>query len=81
MVSPISPVSVEDIHSRFVRNGFVYPLQVFDDNFFIEQGYIERYKEFRKKCEVKRPTPAIGENRCKALKLSRRSIIIFYQYN
>ena len=69
MVS-LSPSSVplNQIRENFTKDGFVFPLQIFPDNSFLEKGYAEKYKEFRKKCEVERLIPitltATGDKRC-----------------
>ena len=53
MITPqVFPIGSEEIHKRFVRDGFVYPLQVFAQNMFFEKGYLEKYTAFRKKCEI-----------------------------
>ena len=50
MIAPqVFPIESEEIHKRFVRDGFVYPLQVFAQNMFFEKGYLEKYTAFRKK--------------------------------
>ena len=58
MVS-LSPSSVplNQIREKFTKDGFVFPLQIFPDNSFHEKGYADKYKEFRKKCEVERRIP------------------------
>ena len=63
----VSPVESEGIRKKFVRDGFVYPLQVFDNNLFLEKGYLEKYQEFRKKCEIPRTRPEIPGTECKVL--------------
>ena len=68
MISPqVFPVGSDEIHKKFVRDGFVYPLQVFAKNLFFEKGYVEKYREFRKKCEIQRTTPSIPGNECKVV--------------
>ena len=52
-----SSVPLNQIREQFTKDGFVFPLQIFPDNLFIEKGYADKYKEFRKKCEVQRLIP------------------------
>ena len=58
MVS-LSPSSVplNQVREKFTKDGFVFPLQMFPDNSFLEKGYADKYKDFRKKCEVERLIP------------------------
>ena len=58
MVS-LSPSSVplNQVREKFTKDGFVFPLQIFPDNSFLEKGYADKYKDFRKKCEVERLIP------------------------
>ena len=70
MVS-LSPSSVplNHIREKFTKDGFVFPLQIFSDNSFLEKGYANKYKEFRKKCEMERLIPitptVTGDKQCR----------------
>ena len=62
----LTPVSLNDIWQRFTNDGFVCPLQVFDDNVFQENKYVEKYEEFRKQCKIQRKVPLLINNtQCK----------------
>ena len=55
----------EDIRSKYLEDGVVLPLRVFDDNEFDKLECVKKYQEFRKKCEVHRTPPVIDDNQCK----------------
>ena len=55
----------EDIRSKYLKDGVVFPLKVFDDNEFDKLECVKKYQEFRKKCEVHRTPPVIDDNQCK----------------
>ena len=52
----------DDIHSRYWKDGVVFPLKVFEDDLFDKLKYIAKYQEFRKNCEVHRTVPIIEGN-------------------
>ena len=84
MVS-LSPSSVplNQVREKFTKDGFVFPLQIFPDSSFLEKGYADKYKDFRKKCEVERLIPitptATGDKQCQ-IKSNVLTLIIITLY-
>ena len=62
---PILSLTKEGIRNKYVKDGVVFPLKVFDDNMFEELKCNDKYQEFRKNCEVSRTVPNIEGNCCK----------------
>ena len=61
----ISSSTKEDTRNKYLKDGVIFPLKVFDGNMFNELKCIDKYQEFRKNCEVSRTVPNIEGNRCK----------------
>ena len=62
---PILSSTKEGIRNKYLKDGVVFPLKVFDDNIFEELKCIDKYQEFRKNCEISRTVPNIEGNCCK----------------
>ena len=60
----LTPVGLNEIRQRLTDDGVVYPLQVFDDNVFMENGYAEKYKTFRREIH-KRTLSSVCNTQCK----------------
>ena len=54
----------EGIRNKYLKDGVIFPLKVFDGNMFDELKCIAKYQEFRKNCEVSRTVPNIEGNNC-----------------
>ena len=53
-----------EIRSKYLKDGVVFPLKVFNDNLFTKSKCVEKYQEFRKNCEIDRTVSAIDDSNC-----------------
>ena len=72
----ISSANMDENYAKFKEDGFIYPLQVFEDNLFNEKGYFKKYKEFRQSCENQLISPLIHNNPRNTKIISKSSIIV-----
>ena len=59
-----------EIRSKYLKDGVVFPLKVFNDNLFTTSECVKKYQEFRKNCEIDRTVPDIGCNNCNSYKIN-----------
>ena len=52
------------MRAKYLKDGVVFPIKVFDDNLFTNLKCVEKYQEFRKNCEINRTVPDIDDNKC-----------------
>ena len=50
--SSLVPICLSDVRLKFVNDGVVFPLQLFEGNKFHENNYPAKYQEFRNKCDT-----------------------------
>ena len=71
MSKPLHPICLDEVRQKFMQDGVVYPLHVFEGNTFVDNGYVDKYKEFRRKCQnKKRTTSSLCNDQCRNHNLS-----------